>query len=226
MRILIVEDDPGIAEFLQIGLRDEGFVVEHAPDGAEGWYRLRHEKWDVVILDWALPKMTGLEILKNYREESGTTPILFLTARDTVADRVTGLNQGADDYLCKPFSFEELLARVLALSRRHERQAKPVLQFEDLTLDPRTHYAERAGKRLVLTTKEYSLLAYFLRHVGEVLTRTRIYEQVWDDRYDGVSNSLEVHIAELRRKLEAHGPRILFTVRGRGYYLGKADSGG
>jgi DNA-binding response OmpR family regulator len=143
---------------------------------------------------------------------------LFLTARDAVSDRVCGLDAGADDYLCKPFAFDELLARVRALARRRGA-AGTVLGYEDVRVDLATQRAERAGRPLELTAKEQSLLVFFLRHPGEVLSRTRIYDHVWDERYDGLSNTLEVHVMELRRKLEAHGPRLIHTRRGRGYVL-------
>jgi DNA-binding response OmpR family regulator len=147
--------------------------------------------------------------------------VLFLTARDAVSDRVRGLDGGADDYLCKPFAFEELLARVRTLTRRGDRGPAPILNYDDLRFDLTTQRAERAGRRLDLTLKEQALLMFFMRHPNEVLSRTRIYEQVWEERYDGLSNTLEVHVFELRRKLEAHGPRIIQTLRGRGYLLGK-----
>jgi two-component system copper resistance phosphate regulon response regulator CusR len=221
IRILVIEDDAEIADFLTRGLREEGFTVEAAADGHDGWYRLRCESWDVVLLDWWLPGPDGLEILRRFRQAGGTAPVLFLTARDAVADRVQGLDGGADDYLCKPFAFEELLARVRSLTRRHDRRAGTLLAYHDVRIDLATGRAERAGRRLDLTAKEQALLVLFLRHPGEVLSRTRIYEHVWDERYDGLSNTLEVHVMDLRRKLEAHGPRLLFTVRGRGYLLGE-----
>jgi two-component system copper resistance phosphate regulon response regulator CusR len=224
IRILLVEDDTEIADFLKRGLREEGFAVEHSPDGPDGWHRLRTESWDVVLLDWWLPGMEGLTILRRFREQGGATPILVLTARDAVSDRVQGLDSGADDYLCKPFAFAELLARIRSLTRRQDRRAGTVLTHGDVHLDLATQRAQRAGRRLELTAKEQALLTLFLRHPGEVLSRTRIYEQVWDDRYDGVSNALEVHVMELRRKLEAHGPRLIFTLRGRGYMFGSSLS--
>jgi two-component system copper resistance phosphate regulon response regulator CusR len=220
IRILVIEDEAEIADFLTRGLREEGFTVEQAADGHDGWHRLQSESWDVVLLDWWLPGVDGLTLLRRFRQAGGATPVLFLTARDAVSDRVRGLDGGADDYLCKPFAFEELLARVRSLTRRQDRRAGAVLSYEDVSIDLATQRAERAGHRLDLTAKEQALLILFLRHPGEVLSRTRIYEQVWDDRYDGLSNTLEVHVMELRRKLEARGPRLIFTVRGRGYVLG------
>jgi two-component system copper resistance phosphate regulon response regulator CusR len=225
VRILIVEDEDGIADFLVRGLREEGYTAERAADGIDAWYRLRTESWDVVLLDWWLPGQDGLTLLQRFRQAGGRTPVLFLTARDAVSDRVRGLDGGADDYLCKPFAFEELLARVRSLTRRPDGRAGTVLAHGDVRLDLATQRAERAGKRLDLTAKEQALLALFLRHPGEVLSRTRIYEQVWGDAYDGLSNTLEVHVMELRRKLEAHGPRLIHTRRGRGYLFG-ADPGG
>jgi two-component system copper resistance phosphate regulon response regulator CusR len=220
IRILLIEDEEQIADFVVRGLREEGFSVEHAGDGEDGWHALRTGAWDVVLLDWWLPGTDGLTLLKRFRKTGRDTPVLFLTARDAVSDRVRGLDNGADDYLCKPFAFEELLARVRAMARRRERSSSPVLSHEDVRLDLATHRAERAGKRLDLTAKEEALLVLFLRRPQEVLSRTRIYENVWEDRYDGLSNTLEVHISELRRKLEVHGPRLIHTCRGRGYLFG------
>jgi two-component system copper resistance phosphate regulon response regulator CusR len=151
-----------------------------------------------------------------------TAPVLFLTARDAVSDRVRGLDGGADDYLCKPFAFEELLARIRVLVRRQDRAASTVVCHGDVRVDLATQRVERAGHSLDLTAREYALLVFFLRHPGEVLSRTRIYEQVWDERFDGLSNTLEVHVMEVRRKLEAHGPRLIHTLRNRGYRLGDA----
>ncbi len=220
IRILIIEDEDSIADFLVRGLREEGYTVERAADGEEGWHYLKSGSWDVVVLDWWLPGSDGLSLLQRFRQRGQDTPVLFLTARDAVSDRVRGLNSGADDYLCKPFAFEELLARVQALARRPSRSATTQLQHADVTVDLATHRVERAGQRLDLTAKEHALLVFFLRHPEEVLSRTRIYEHVWDERYDGLSNTLEVHVMELRRKLEAHGPRLIHTLRNRGYRFG------
>jgi two-component system copper resistance phosphate regulon response regulator CusR len=225
VRILVVEDEAEIADFLTRGLREEGYTVEHAADGVDAWHRLRTESWDLVLLDWWLPGQDGLHVLKRYRQEGGSATVLFLTARDAISDRVRGLDGGADDYLCKPFAFEELLARVRSLTRRHDQRQSLLLSYGDVCVDLASQRAERGGRRLDLTAKEQALLVLFLRHPGEVLSRTRIYEQVWEDRYDGVSNTLEVHIVELRRKLEASGPRLIHTLRGRGYVFGeRADS--
>jgi two-component system copper resistance phosphate regulon response regulator CusR len=219
-RILIVEDDAEIAEFVAQGLREEGFVVERTADGHEAGHALRTGSWDLVILDWWLPGPSGLDLLQQFRQLGRTTPVLFLTARDAVAQRVEGLSAGADDYLCKPFAFEELLARVYALLRRQPGYNGTQWQHHDVVVDLTTNRADRAGQPLNLTARERALLMFFMRHPGEVLSRTRLYEQVWEEQYDGLSNTLEVHVMELRRKLEAFGPRLIYTVRGRGYMLG------
>jgi two-component system copper resistance phosphate regulon response regulator CusR len=219
LRILVVEDEHEIADFLVRGLREEGFSVQRAADGDEGWHYLRHGAWDAVLLDWWLPGTDGLTLLRNFRQVDQATPVLFLTARDAISDRVKGLDNGANDYLCKPFAFEELLARIRAMARRRD-QPSTILTYLDVRIDLATQRVERGGRRLELTAKEHALLLFFVRHPGEVLTRTRIYEQVWDERYDGCSNTLEVHVVELRRKLEAHGPRLIHTLRHRGYCFG------
>lgn len=223
IRVLLVEDEAAIGDFVTRGLREEGFTVEWAADGDDGWHRLRTQVWDVILLDWWLPGQDGLTLLKKFRQAGTDTPVLMLTARDAISDRVRGLDGGADDYLCKPFAFEELLARVRALARRPGATAGTVLAHANVRVDLATHRAERDGNRLDLTAKEESLLVFFLRHPDEVLSRTRIYEAVWDERYDGLSNTLEVHVMELRKKLEAHGPRLIRTVRGRGYVFGEGD---
>jgi two-component system copper resistance phosphate regulon response regulator CusR len=220
IRILVIEDERTIADFLVRGLREEGFVTEHAADGESAWHALRTGSWDLVLLDWWLPGQDGLTLLKRFRAAGRDTPVLFLTARDAVSDRVRGLDGGADDYLCKPFAFAELLARVRALARRQDRTTSTVLRHEGVSVDLATQRVERDGRLLELTAKEQALLVFFLRHPDQVLSRTRIYEQVWDENYDGLSNTLEVHVMELRRKLEAHGPRLIHTLRGRGYLFG------
>ena len=220
IRILLVEDEQAIGDFVARGLREEGFTVEWATDGDTGWHHLKTQVWDVVLLDWWLPGPDGLTVLKKFRAAGWETPVLMLTARDAVSDRVRGLDGGAIDYLCKPFAFEELLARVRALTRRPGAPTGTVLAHAGVQVDLVTHRAERAGKKLDLTAKEEALLVFFLRHPDEVLSRTRIYEAVWDERYDGLSNTLEVHVMELRKKLEAHGPRLIRTLRNRGYAFG------
>jgi two-component system copper resistance phosphate regulon response regulator CusR len=222
IRILVVEDEDAIADFLVRGLREEGFAVERSADGEDAWHRLRTGGWDAVVLDWWLPGADGLAVLRRLRQAGDPTPVLMLTARDAVPDRVRGLDAGADDYLCKPFAFEELLARLRVMVRRAggTREAGTALAHADVRVDLATQRAERAGRRLDLTAREYALLVFFLRHPGEVLGRTRIYEHVWDERYDGLSNTLEVHVMELRKKLEAHGDRLIHTLRNRGYRFG------
>ncbi len=222
-RILVVEDEDAIADFVVRGLREEGFTVERAADGEDGWHRLAAGGWDAVILDWWLPGTDGLTLLRRLRQAADATPVLMLTARDAVPDRVRGLDAGADDYLCKPFAFDELLARLRVVTRRQPGEAGAVVAHLDVRADLATQRVERAGRRLDLTAREYALLVFFLRHPGEVLSRTRIYEAVWDERYDGLSNTLEVHVMEVRKKLQAHGPRLIHTLRHRGYRFGAAE---
>lgn len=217
IRVLVIEDEDEFADFVVRGLREEGFTAERAADAGTAWAALQSGGWDVILLDRGLAGDDGLDLLTRYRDSGAAIPVLMLTARDAIPDRVAGLDAGADDYLPKPFAFDELLARVRALARRPAVATGTVLTHADVRVDLATHRAERAGHRLDLTAKEYALLVFFLRHPGQVLTRTRIYEHVWDERYDGISNTLEVHVKDLRRKLEEHGPRLIHTLRNRGY---------
>jgi len=223
--VLIIEDELEFAEFIISGLTEEGFSVEHAVDGVRGSAMLFRLRWDLILLDWSLPGMDGLSLLRGYRQAGGAAPVIFLTARDEVDDRVMGLDSGADDYLCKPFAFAELLARVRALVRRHERPSSLILCQEDVTIDLVLQRAQRGGRALDLTSKELALLSFFLRHPGRVLTRQQIYENVWDGDFDISSNTFEVHLKELRRKLEALGPRLIHNRRGHGYFLANLQSG-
>ena len=225
IRVLLVEDDAEIADFIVRGLIEEGFSVELAVNGDAAGHALALDSWDVVLLDWTIPGADGLTLLRQFRQAGHATPVLFLTARDALSDRVRGLDGGADDYLCKPFDYEELLARIRALTRRHAAAPSTVLGLADVRVDPVAQRAERAGRRLDLTAKEYALLVFFLRHPREVVSRSRIYEHVWDERYDGLSNTLEFHVMQLRKALEAHGPRLIHTVRGRGYLFGETPDG-
>ena len=227
-RILVVEDEANIADYLVTGLREEGYAVEHASDGLSAWHRLESKSWDLVLLDWWLPGQDGLALLRRFRQQDRRTPVLFLTARGQVPYRVLGLDSGADDYLCKPFDFDELLARVRALIRRRADQADTRLAHGDIAVDLAARRAERAGRTLDLSAKEFALLSFFLRHPEQVLGRAQIYEQVWHEPLDAESNTLGVHVMELRRRLEAHGPRVIHTLRGRGYWFGEppgADRG-
>ncbi len=225
IRILVVEDEMELADFVVRGLREEGFGVEHSPDGDHASDALQVGEWDLVVLDWWLPGQDGLSVLRRLRQSGRDVPVLFLTARAAVGDRVRGLDGGADDYLCKPFDFDELLARVRALLRRRERSPELTLAHGDVSIDLAAQRAFRAGRPLDLTAKEQALLVFFLRNPGRVLSRTRIYDHVWDEQFDGASNTLEVHVMELRRKLEAHGPRVIQTLRGRGYVFGSTPEG-
>lgn len=218
-RILVIEDDPAILKILQRGLAYEGYVVDVAADGRTGLNLAREHQPDLVILDWMLPGMDGLEVCQRLRT-GGSVPILMLTARDTVQDRVQGLDAGADDYLVKPFNLEELLARVRALLRRTQPERVPVLKFADLTLDTAARQASRGTRTVQLTAKEYELLELFMRHPRQVLTREVIFDRVWGYDFGGESNVLEVYIRYLRQKLEEGGePRLIHTVRGVGYVL-------
>jgi len=225
MRILIVEDERKVAGFIRQGLREEGHAVELATDGAEALDTvLGGPAYDLIVLDLMLPKRDGFGVLKSLRDRGVTTPVLVLTARDSVGDKVTGFDLGADDYLTKPFAFEELLARVRALLRRGADRRLTTLRLADLALDPATRTVVRGARRLELSAREYALLEYFLRNAGRVLTRPMIAEHVWGIDFDSESNVIDVYVGYLRRKIDgASEPRLLRTVRGVGYVLGAAE---
>jgi DNA-binding response OmpR family regulator len=219
--VLVVEDERKVASFLRQGLEEEGHTVEVAADGLMALDLIvGAPAYDLIVLDVMLPRLDGFSVLRTLRADRVATPVLVLTARDTVPDKVTGLDLGADDYLTKPFAFDEFLARVRALLRRGQAPAPPVLRVADLTLDPATREVRRAGKTVILTTREYALLEYFMRNAGRVLTRPMIAEHVWGLDFDTESNIIDVYIGYLRRKIDRDGlPALLHTVRGAGYAL-------
>ena len=221
MRILVVEDERKVASFLRQGLEEEGHAVEVAGDGAVALDLMQGDQaYDLVVLDVMLPKRDGFDVLKTLRAQKIRTPVLMLTARDGVADRVAGLDGGADDYLTKPFAFEEFLARVRALLRRGATQGAPALKLVDLTLDPASREVMRGRRRITLTAREYALLEYFLRNIGRVLTRPMIAQHVWGLDFDPESNIVDVYVGYLRRKIDGEGDRrLLHTLRGAGYKL-------
>lgn len=220
MRILVVEDDPKLLESVRRGLKESGFAADGASDGPDGLARLLESDYDAVVLDLNLPGLPGLEVLRELRRRRRATPVLVLSARSSVEDRVLGLDLGADDYLAKPFSFQELLARLRAITRRPAVEPAMVLSAADLTVDTLRREARRAGKPLDLTAKEFSLLEYLVRRKGVVLTRGMILDHVWDLDYDGGSNLVEVYINYLRKKVDADHPvKLIQTVRGAGYVL-------
>ena len=218
-RILVIEDEDRIRQFLQRGLTYENYRVDVAGDGPTGLALARENPPDVVVLDWMLPGMDGLEVCRRLRA-AGPVPILMLTAKDTVGDRVIGLDAGADDYLVKPFAFDELLARIRALLRRAAPTQPEVLHFADLSLDTGTRQAFRADRAIDLTAKEYELLELFMRHPRQVLTREVIFDRVWGYDFGGESNIIEVYVRYLRQKTESGSEtRLVHTVRGVGYVL-------
>jgi two-component system, OmpR family, response regulator MprA len=223
-KVLIVDDDRSVAEMLRRNLAYEGFAVEVALDGPAALDLTRDRQPELIVLDLMLPGIDGLEVLRRLRAAGDATPVLMLTARDAVDDRVAGLEGGADDYLVKPFAFRELLARIHALLRRSQGEAHEVLRFADVTLDTGTRLAQRGNQTIELSTTEYDLLAYFMRHPNQVLTRQQLMERVWGYDFEGESNVLEVYVGYLRRKLEDGGrPRLIQTVRGAGYVLRAAS---
>lgn len=218
MKILVVEDEKKIANFIKRGLEEEQYQVQTASDGEEGLKLALEKTFQLIVLDWMLPKKDGLSILKELRGKKNMTPVLMLTAKDSVEDIVTGLDSGSDDYLTKPFLFHEFLARVRALLRRSEQDRGAEISFADLRLDPVSHQVWRKDKEIDLTAKEYSLLEYFMRNPNQVVTRTMIAEQCWDYTFDSFTNIIDVYVNYLRKKIDLQADKkLIHTVRGLGY---------
>ena len=220
MSILVVEDELRVRSFIERGLSEEGYSVKSCAEASEASQSLAGGGVDLVLLDWMLPGTSGLELLKGWRQGGNATPVVMLTARDGVEDRVSALNAGADDYLVKPFAFEELLARLRAVLRRSEGRPKTALKCGDLEVDPTTHRVTRAGKSIRLTAREFSLLRYLVEHAQEVLSRNHLGEAVWKEDFDPESNVVEVYIRYLRAKIDEPFPTpLIHTIRGAGYVL-------
>ncbi len=220
MRLLVVEDEKKVASFIKQGLEEEGYAVDFALNGEEGLGMALDRVHDLIILDISLPKMDGLQVLKKLRQQKVNTPVLLLTVRATIEDKVLGLDAGADDYLTKPFAFQELLARVRALLRRRAEAEPALLQIGELILDPARRIVSRSGEKIELTSKEFALLEYFMRNPGRVLTRTMIIEHVWNYDFDTMTNIIDVYVNYLRKKIEgSHGAKLIHTVRGVGYVM-------
>jgi len=220
MRILVVEDEKKVSSFIRKGLEEEGYAVDVAFDGKTGLRMAMDRVHDLIVLDIHLPEMDGLRVLQDLRKGKVPTPVLLLTVRANIEDKVLGLDAGADDYLTKPFAFQELLARIRALLRRHAESKLPVLQFADLALDPARRTVHRGLRKIDLTSKEYALLDYFMRNPGRVLTRAMIADHVWDYNFDSMTNIIDVYVNYLRRKIDSdHEQKLIHTVRGVGYVL-------
>lgn len=219
MRLLLIEDDVKLALLVARGLREEGFAVDLSHTGEDGAFCAQEQEYDAIILDVLLPGMDGFQVVETIRARGCRTPLIMLTARGAVQDRVRGLNSGADDYLRKPFDFEELLARVHALVRRAAPVPDVCLRAGNLLLDPRSREVSRAGIAIDLTVKEFAILEYLMRYTGRVISRTQISEHVWDENFDAMSNVIDVTVYRLREKIDRHGPPLIHTVRGAGYVL-------
>ncbi|MEK6288784.1 MAG: response regulator transcription factor [Acidobacteriota bacterium] len=227
MRILVVEDEAKMASFIKRGLEEEGAAVDISTDGQDGLYRASTGTYDLIILDITLPLMDGLDVCRRLRESRISTPILLLTARDSVDMKVSGLDSGADDYLTKPFAFAELLARIRALRRRDRAEVSLRLQIGDLVLDPLTRRVTRANQPISLTSKEFALLECFMRHPDQVLSRTVLSENVWDETFDSFTNVIDVYVNYLRNKIDrSFSPKLIHTVRGAGYVLRRPETVG
>jgi DNA-binding response OmpR family regulator len=220
MRILLVEDEPRMANVIAKGLREQSYAVDVAADGEEALYQTSINDYDLILLDVLLPRRDGFEVCRELRARGDTTPILMLTARATIDDRVTGFDAGADDYLTKPFSFRELSARVRALMRRDSQLRPDAFQLDDLIVDSASHRVTRASREIELTAKEYALLEFLARRAGQLVSRSEIAAHVWDDSFDPFSNSIEVYMNRLRKKIDDDHPvKLLHTRRGEGYIL-------
>jgi DNA-binding response OmpR family regulator len=220
MRVLLVEDYTPLRESVTQALEEAGFAVDASADGEEGLWYARSSDYDAIVLDIVLPKLDGLSVLQQLRKAGSRTPVLLLTAKDTVADRVAGLDLGADDYLVKPFALEELLARVRSLLRRKYDAADPILRVQDLEVNTVSRIVHRGGQRIDLTAREYALLEFLARRMGEIVSRTEIWEHVYDFRSTVESNVVDVYVGYLRKKIECGGlPRLIHTRRGQGYVL-------
>lgn len=220
MRILLVEDEIRLSQSIKSGLVREGFAVDQSHDGLDGLYLAESEKYDVIVLDVALPNLNGIEICRRLRAKKITTPILMLTALSQLDDKVLGLDAGADDYLTKPFAFAELKSRIQAILRRSYHTAESVMKIEDLEIDPLKHIVKRDDKIISLTPKEFALLEFLARRKGEVVTRTQIIEHTWDYNFDNMSNVVDVFIASLRKKIDdRHKGKLIQTIRGVGFTL-------
>jgi DNA-binding response OmpR family regulator len=224
MRVLLIEDDRKAAKLLVKGLQEEGLVVDVAVTGEEGEEQALVNEYDVIVLDWLLPGKDGIAVCQAIRARDVSTPILMLTARDSLADRVNGLRTGADDYLTKPFAFAELLARIRALLRRSRLVRPSVLRVADLTLDPATRRVMRAGVAVPLTSTEYAILEVLMQCAGETVSRSRLVERVWDEASEVIDNLVDAHVSHLRKKLDrGDHPSLIQTVRGFGYRLGAVE---
>ena len=220
MRILLVEDDSRMASVIARGLREQSYAVDVAQNGNEGLYQSSINDYDLIVLDVLLPERDGFEVCRELRVRGSATPILMLTARAAVEDRITGFDAGADDYLTKPFSFRELLARIRALLRRDSRLHPDVFEIDDLIIDSASHRVSRANREIQLTAKEYALLEHLARNAGRLISRSEIAAHVWDDSFDPFSNTIEVYINRLRKKIDGtHPTKLLHTRRGEGYIL-------
>ncbi len=221
MQILIVEDEEKIANFLRRGLLEESYAVDVARDGEEALYKFDINEYDLVLLDLLIPKIDGAAVCRKIREKNTNIPVLVLTAKDAVEDKVAGLDAGADDYMTKPFSFSELTARIRALIRRGNKADPAILTVDNLSLNPATRTASRNDKSITLTAREYALLEYFMRHPNIVLTKTQLLEHVWDYNYEGLSNIVETYVKYLRQKIRTSNKdkELIHTLRGSGYMM-------